>query len=65
MTEQQRAAIYARVSTEEQGTDDKVSLDYQEERCRALVRERAVGPRAIGFNRSLRPTCPIARVTIR
>lgn len=48
MTEQQRAAIYTRVSTEEQGTDNKVSLDHQKERCRALVRKRAVGPRAIG-----------------
>jgi site-specific DNA recombinase len=30
-----RAAIYLRVSTEEQGTDDKVSLAYQKQRCRA------------------------------
>jgi site-specific DNA recombinase len=31
-----KAAIYTRVSTEEQGGDDKVSLGHQEDRCRAL-----------------------------
>ena len=35
-----RAALYIRVSTEEQGKDDKVSLAYQEERCRAYCAAR-------------------------
>ena len=32
----QRAAIYCRVSTARQNTDDKVSMEDQEERCRAV-----------------------------
>lgn len=35
-----RAAIYSRVSTEEQGKDDKVSLDYQYEQCKTYTESR-------------------------
>ena len=31
-----RAAIYCRVSTAKQATEDKVSMEDQEERCRAI-----------------------------
>ena len=35
-----RAAIYCRVSTARQNADDKVSMEDQEERCRAVCQSK-------------------------